>query len=165
MAIMIDNEAMIRNQKQIDNAIRKYKELIKKIEDMSPIFQNFKTEYSEIVNQNFGAKGKIMERERWIPYTPAYLKFKQKKYPGKPMLEITGDLMKAAINFDAKITKKNMIMEVKGKDYFYYVSDRETYGRKFFYTKDKTMPIQAWRILIELIKKRLEVDNAKNMGA
>lgn len=155
---MIDAAAIARCQEQTKRARDQFLTLIKKIENLEPIFKKFRAEYSEIVSQNFAAKGKIMERERWRQYTPAYLKWKQKNYSGKPMLEITGALKKAAINFEAKISKKKMVMTVKGDPYMFYVSDRDTYGRKYFYTKEKGMPIQAWRILIEIVKKELEVE-------
>jgi len=158
---MIEVKVSDRTLIQIENARKYYLKLANKIEDMTPVFKAFKTEYKEIVNQNFEARGKIMERQRWRVYTPAYLKFKKKKFPGKQMLVVTEKLRKKALNFDSTITKDKMRMEVKGDDYFYHVSDRMKYGRKYFYTKNFDMPIQAWRLLIELTKKYLtELGNA-----
>lgn len=155
---MLDQDAIERAKQQAQKLRETFQKIIEKIKDLSPVFEKFKGEYSNIVNQNFEARGKIMERKRWKEYTPEYLALKQKKYPGKQMMEVTGDLRRANVNFDAQISKDKMMLSVKGDDYMYWASDRETYGRKTFYTLNNDMPIQAWRILIDLVKQQLEVE-------
>jgi hypothetical protein len=140
---------------QVKNAKQKFIKLIDNVEDMSPVFKEFLNEYKEIIAQNFESRGKIMERERWAQYTPIYLAWKQKHFPGKPMLEITGDLKNAALNFQSQVGQKTLMMKVEGADYFYYVQERQTNPRHYFNTKDNDLPIQAWRILIERTEKHI----------
>ncbi len=139
----------IRLVAQTEKAKQKFVRLIEKVDDISPVFKEFLNEYKEIIAQNFESRGKIMERERWAQYSPGYLKWKQKNYPGKPMLEITGDLKNAALNFQSVVGAKTLVMKVEGADYFFYVQERKTNPRHYFNTKDDDLPIQAWRILIE----------------
>jgi hypothetical protein len=167
---MLDDDAMARNQAQIERVRKQFEKLIEKIKDLSPVFSEFVPIYQKIIETNFEAKGKVFERERWIGYAnpqglqPApRIKYKQTHgYGSLPMLEITGNLKNKTINFDRQISKDKVTMSVKGEDYLFWVSDREPWGRKTFYTKDYDMPIQAWRIFIEICKKQLTVEENSN---
>lgn len=158
---MLDANLLEKNRQQIEAIRQRFLKMVKKIENLQPVFEKFKPEYSAIVAQNFESRGKIMERQRWREFTPGYLNWKRVNYPGKQMLEITGNLKQKAINFETKISKDKMVMMIKGEDYLYYVSDRETYGRKFFYNLDNTLPIQAWRVLIQLVREQLELEQGE----
>lgn len=153
---MLQQEALIKYQKQLEAQRKKFIAMAKRIDNLQPVFNQFLPEYAKLINQNFDSKGKIMERERWKEYTKPYFRLKQRKHPGKPMLVISGKLKNAALNFDKKVENKRFIISVNGEPYFYHVSDREKYGRKYFYTKEKDMPIQAWRILIAMVQKYIE---------
>jgi hypothetical protein len=139
----------IRFKLQTENAKKKFIKLMQNCDDLSPVFKDFVTEYKEIVAQNFEAHGKIMERQRWVNYTPEYLYWKQKHYPGKPMLELSGDLKAAATNFKSDVSSKSLVMTIDGADYFFYVQERKTNPRHYFNTPDDDLPIQAWKVLIE----------------
>ena len=149
---MINTEAIARYQRQLESKRQSFLNMAKRVKDLRPVFDKFLPIYSKIIDQNFESKGKIMQRERWLGYSPDYLKYKQKKFPGKPMLVITGKLRDEAIHFKKKVDKDKFKIFMPNDDYFFYVSDREKYGRKYFYTKEKTLPIQAWNILIEQTK-------------
>jgi len=139
-----------------DDAKKRFIRLANKCEDLRPVWEKFIPKYREIVSQNFEAKGKIMEGAAWAPYTKPYLKWKKKHYSGKPKLVITEKLKTAAINFVAKPKKDNLTMEIDGDDYFFYVSERKTNPRKYFYTKNKTLPVIAGRLLTKIANDELE---------
>jgi hypothetical protein len=141
-----------------DNAKEKFIRLAKKVGDLRPVWAKFIPEYREIVSQNFEAKGKIMEGARWIPLTKRYLKYKQKKHPGKPLMVVTGKMMKAGHDFKFISKEDNLKMTVEGENYFLYTQERKTNPRKWFYTKDYNLPTVAWRMLIEIANDELTKD-------
>jgi hypothetical protein len=161
---MLDVKALERNKQQIDKARTRLLQMIKRIENLEPLFKEFMPEYSAIVAQNYESRGKIMEGQRWIAYAnpkglePApRIRWKQLNgFNGTQMMETTGKMKQAVINFQYKISKNKVLFFVNGEKYFFFASDREKWGRKVFYTKEKTMPLIAWRILISLAEKYIE---------
>jgi phage gpG-like protein len=140
-----------------DQAKNRFIKLASKIENRKQIWEKFVPEYREIVLQNFGAKGKIMEQSRWMPLTAQYRKWKQKNYPGQPLLVLTGKLQRAAVEFKADATKDNLKMTVNGDDpYYMYVQERSKNPRKYFYTKNYSLPPVAWNILTKITREELE---------
>jgi hypothetical protein len=140
----------VRLNLQTENAKKKFIKLMQKCDDMSSVFTEFINEYKEIVLANFGSRGRIMEREGWKNYTPAYYNWKKhSKFASQPMGQLTDALIKAAYDFKSDIGKKSLVMRVEGADYFYYFQERKTNPRHYFMTPDDDMPIQAWKILIK----------------
>jgi len=69
----------------------------------------------EAVSKQFDARGKGPLSSSWAELTPRYAKWKQKHYPGQPLLELTGQL-RAALT-DA--TSKNAQRIISGKELSY----------------------------------------------
>jgi hypothetical protein len=173
----------IRFQLQTENAKQKFIRLLKNVDDMSPVFKLFIEEYKEIVAANFESRGRIMERGKWVDYKKSsrramttrelkkgyggyegvsgsvtfspYLKWKQRHYPDKPMMELSGDLKKAADDFKSDVGLKSLVMRVEGADYFYWVQERKTSPRYYFNTPDDDLPLPAWNILIKLAEDHI----------
>lgn len=177
---------MIDVKLKTEKAKTYFKKLMDKCENMTPIFEKFKNEYREIVAQNFEAKGKIMEGERWVEYSKKnyramtkrelkktslqigqdvtsgrtayskYLKWKKKHYGNAPMGVLTGKMKKATIGFSVNINNKKCLFYIDGEDYYYYFQEREKFGRKTLYTKNKDLPMVAWRLLIQMTNDEIK---------
>jgi hypothetical protein len=143
-----------------DRAKKTFVKLAEKIKDLTPIWSKFTDYYqNEIIPAAWSTKGAIMEGERWKPLTEKYRKWKQKKYPGKPLLVLTNKLFSAAqggSGWYQKLKKRSMEMGVQGSLYFYYVSERKKNPRKYFYTSDGSLPNRAWAWLIKETSVYLE---------
>ncbi|HCW08391.1 MAG TPA: hypothetical protein DGG95_13615 [Cytophagales bacterium] len=146
----------VRFKLQSENAKQKFIRLLKNVDDMSPVFKLFIEEYKEIVAANFESRGRIMERAKWANYTPAYFDWKKhSKFASMQMLELTGALKEAAINFKSNIGQKSLVMSVDGADYFYFVQERHKNPRHYFNTPDDDLPLPAWKILIKLAEDHI----------
>jgi phage gpG-like protein len=143
--------------------------LAKKINDFRPVFKQFVPVYqSEVIQKAFDTRGAIFGK-KWASYNPEYLSWKQKHYPGRQMLVLTGHLKAAAqggSGWKQKISKKKLIMGVTGKDYFYYVQQGYTSRggnniepRMYLHTNKEghqAMPTRAQNILKGLMEKHIE---------
>lgn len=148
-----------------DRAKRTLVKLAENISDLRPVWKNLIDYYqNEIIPAAWSTKGKIMEGKRWTPLSKKYNKWKKKNYPGQPLMYRTGKLLEAATGgpgWMQKINRRNMEMGVEGQEYFYHVSERSKYGRKYFYTSENSLPARAWAWLIADVNKFIEAADDK----
>jgi hypothetical protein len=108
----------------------------------------------------WASRGKMMEGQSWTSYSQKYADWKKKNYGSKmPNLKVSGDLYNAVTGgtgWGEKVDKKTMTIEVGGKEYFWYVSERQTNPRKYFYTTENDLPARAWKWLIDRTNEHLE---------
>lgn len=148
---------MVNVTLQIEQIKKEVFQLLSNLDDFSPVFKKFAdNEYPEIVKANFSSKGQLMTREKWPNYVPGYAAWKKKHFHNKPMLEIEGNLKNKAVNFKSKIIKDSLEMTVEGEDYLYFVQERKFHPRSYFYTPDNDMPLQAWKLLLEVAENHLQ---------
>ncbi|MEM3036259.1 MAG: hypothetical protein QXS18_05610 [Thermoplasmata archaeon] len=84
----------------------------KKLDDFSPIFKEFTKDWFEKQKKMFENEGFIPNEGRpydkkWKELSPKYKEWKEKNYPGKKILELTGGLKRALTDMsNAIITAK-----------------------------------------------------------
>jgi len=134
--------------------------LARYLEDLRPVWEEFIPFYQQdVIPGTWKTTGMVMEQSKWVPLTEKYRKWKERKYPGRPMLTLEGKLYAAATGgpgWFQELKKKEMTMGVDGEDYFYHVSERQKNPRKYFYTRNNTLPARAWAKLIKLTDERLQ---------
>jgi len=64
----------------------------KSIKDISPSFKKIAQDFRETEGKVFSGQGAYGSRPGWIPLAPLYKEWKSRHYPGKPILQVTGDL-------------------------------------------------------------------------
>jgi len=143
-----------------DRAKRTLIKLAKNVDDMKPVWERFIPYWQgTIMPETWKSQGRNMEGSKWTSLTPKYLAWKRKHHPGKRLLELSGRLFGAVTGgpgwYD-KQEKKKLEIGVDGHDYFWYVSERETNPRRYFYNKDGDMPPKVWKELINMVNRHLE---------
>jgi hypothetical protein len=149
---------MIDIKMKSDRAKKTLNKLLNRVNDMRPIWKDFiKYWQTDIMPKTWDTKGKTMG-EQWKPLTPLYKKWKR-KHGNKRLMELTSRLLKATQGgqgWTEKIEKKNLAIGVSGKEYFYYVQERKTNPRNYFFTKKGDMPNRAWGYLLKSVNEFLE---------
>lgn len=144
----------------IERTKKTFLELAKRVSDMTPIWKDFRDFYQQdMMPKSFGSKGALMEGGRWHALTPAYRKWKQKSGYSQELMKLTGKMYNAATGgagWSDKIGKKDMTMEVKGEDYYYFTQHRKTNPRFWFYTSKEDLPNKAWTYLVKITDEYLE---------
>ena len=132
--------------------------LTKRIDDMNPVWDKFVKWYpKEIIEKAFDTRGKIYGT-RWPKYSPAYLRFKQKKYSGKQMLVIDGTLKKDSTdNIKTKKSKHNMSFIINNKLAAIHHYNKKK-ARKIIAGKDDKIPARALTYLMEEMYKHIKGD-------
>lgn len=62
------------------------------IDDVGPAFEAMAEHQKTIWRKQFGSEGSYLGPRQWTPLKPAYAAWKQRHYPGKPILQLTGRL-------------------------------------------------------------------------
>ncbi len=62
-----------------------------------PVFDAMADEFGLSMRAQFSQQG-AHTGAKWAPLSPAYAAWKSKRYPGKPIMELTGDLKKSLTN-------------------------------------------------------------------
>lgn len=65
-----------------------------KIEDLSPAFREIQQSFYEMEQQQFISRGGT---HSWVALSPKYEAWKQRHYPGMPLMELTGSLKKSLV--------------------------------------------------------------------
>ena len=65
-------------------------------DDLSPAWKRIADDFLKVEARLFGSEG-ASGGEKWAPLSPAYAEWKEKHYPGKPILEREGDLMRSLV--------------------------------------------------------------------
>lgn len=63
--------------------------------NLKPAYKQIADNFREVEKVTFANQG---GRRKWTPLSPNYAKWKSKKYPGKPIMVLTGDLKNSLIN-------------------------------------------------------------------
>lgn len=151
---------MVEMKLYTERAKNTFIKLARRLQNLEPIWDKFIDYYqNEIIPGTWNSKGALMEGKRWEPLSEKYLKWKQKHYPGMPLLYATGKLMQAAEGGAGWYEDKkpdNLQIGLSGEDYFYWVTERENHSRKYFYTSTGDLPNRAWKYLIDITNEYLE---------
>lgn len=90
------------------------------INDFTIIFEKLAEDFRETQKEVFKKEGANEGLSKWKPLSPKYKKWKNKFYPGRPILTLTGDMRKSLtqqnnINHIERITKNSF--EIGTKDF------------------------------------------------
>lgn len=84
---MLNFQIEIENQVVFDRALSRFGENLK---DFRQVWPGVTVELRRIVKEQFDGQG-VGQSGKWKALSPAYKKWKDKKYPGQPILVRTGD--------------------------------------------------------------------------
>jgi len=150
--------------------IQKINKIAGAIEDLSPIFGVFLEKYRSLIGRNFETEGQYFG-EPFKPLKPAYRRWKEKKYPGRKILQLERRMITAArgigSNAYQKITPDSLEFGIRGGESGLPYAKRQQKSRPFFYRSNGTLPIQGLRVLREGLEDyvRRVVEIAKQRGA
>lgn len=143
-----------------ERAKQTFVRLAKRVSNLNPVWHKFIDYWkNDVIPAVWQGKGKLMEGKKWEPLTEKYRKWKAKKYPGKPMMYLSGKLFSAAEGgpgWYQKLQPKSLEIGVQGPEYFYFISERMNNPRKYFYTTNEDMPARVWKELIDYTTDYLE---------
>jgi len=143
-----------------ERAKKTFIKLASYVKDLEPVWTKFIDYWkNSVMPSTWNSEGALMEGKKWEPLTKKYKQWKEKNYPGKGMLVLSGKLFNAAsggTGWYQKLDSKKLEIGVQGKDYFYYVSERMKNPRKYFYTTEGDMPARVWKELIDFTTVYLE---------
>lgn len=83
------------NIQGIDQAIRNLGQLAHNISDFSSIFKKIGDDFRTTERKVFNAQGAFERRSAWNVLKPSYKKWKNKYYPGKKILVLSGGLKRS----------------------------------------------------------------------
>lgn len=88
------------------------------ISNLRPAFENITKDFYTTQKGVFQGEGSFEDNPSWAKLSPAYKAWKDKNYPGKGILELTGRLKRAATSKDAmgSIYKLNNLALTMGVD-------------------------------------------------
>lgn len=72
---------------------RAFETLATQVSDLSKPYEEITNEFYESMSNVFSAEGAFENRSKWADLSPAYQAWKQKRYPGRKILELTGTLL------------------------------------------------------------------------
>lgn len=81
--------AKIAGIEQFDRVFRKFQD---NIIHWNPIFEDMAESFYENEKQVFNGEGSFGDLDAWKPLTEKYYSWKQRKFPGRKVLELTGKL-------------------------------------------------------------------------
>lgn len=82
----------------VGTVTRRINGVIGKVKNLTPAFKKIGKDFRETERRVFQGQGAYGSRSRWQPLTPKYKEWKDKHYPGKPILEQTGALKNSLIS-------------------------------------------------------------------
>lgn len=65
------------------------------LSDFRPLFEDISDDFRSTMSGIFSGEGAFEGNSKWAPLSPAYKEWKAKKFPGKPILQAKGNLMKS----------------------------------------------------------------------
>ena len=91
---MVRLQIGLAGDQQIDRELLRFTDNIK---DLRPAFQRIADQLAEAMRQHFATEGGFGAASRWsgghwAPLSPKYRLWKEKRYPGQPILVLTGAL-------------------------------------------------------------------------
>jgi len=91
-----------------------------KIKNFRPIWDDVGDYVRGVFKRQFSSQGASGQTGAWEPLTPAYAKWKEKNYPGRPILVMTGQLKRSVIQKGSsgniyKKTKNKLVMGTENK--------------------------------------------------
>ena len=138
----------------------------KRLKDLSPAWREIADYlHKEVITKSWDTYGSIMGK-RWPALSPKYRAWKDKNYPGRHMLVLTGDMKTAATGGSGSvldIKPKEMVIGID-TDYIPYARVHQ-YGykkipqRPYFFSADGTLPGRAIQKIINVIKKRINEES------
>ena len=84
--VIVKNEDAVR---------RKLAELRRRVSDFRPVWRSVRAYLYRMEQEQFASQGG-RGGAPWKPLSPAYARWKAVKHPGKPILELSGKLKRAA---------------------------------------------------------------------
>ena len=92
--------------------------LLEALDDLGLTLKDFRSvwvaasrEFYDIERELFDSEGATGEAGAWAPLTRAYAKWKAKRAPGKPILELTGQLKRSLTRPNAKFSTRRVTAE------------------------------------------------------
>jgi phage gpG-like protein len=134
---------------------------LRNVQNIRPVWREFANEYKEIIDANWGTRGKVMMRSGWPKLAASTLKYKRKKYPGKRILERTGELRDRALTPKAVARNQKLYLEWDLPTYWKYHQQPGAKGSKipqraFLWYENNTLPKQALRVLLDLLQRHMK---------
>lgn len=74
---------------------RSFNRITEYISDLRPVWPSVAAEFYSIMKEQFDSQGSHGASGTWAPLSPAYKKWKEIHYPGKPILQLTGALIES----------------------------------------------------------------------
>lgn len=91
---------------------RIFENIAKKGTEFKTIFEKIADEFYESQEKVFGAEGAFEGRARWAELSPRYRAWKEKNYPGMPILQLTGKMKSSLVGSGAE----GSVYEVSNKE-------------------------------------------------
>lgn len=101
----------------VGTVTRRINGVIGKVKDLRPAFREIGKDFRETERKVFQGQGAYGSRSSWKPLTPKYREWKQKHYPGRPILVMEGKLRQSLISKGGNnveiITKRSITLGTK----------------------------------------------------
>ncbi|NUQ01398.1 MAG: hypothetical protein HUU35_16265 [Armatimonadetes bacterium] len=100
------------------------------LKDLAPFFEDFADEWKATQRQVFASEGGYETEDdegnqtKWPELSAKYAAWKAQRFPGKPILQRTGDLLEAATNPTTDITPTSLTMTIESDYAIYHQSSR-----------------------------------------
>lgn len=93
-------------------------------ENLSPFFEQLKAELLETEAARFAAEGAIDGEAKWQDLATATARFKAKHFPGRPILQRSGEMLTAVLHPTEEITAHSMTLTVDNAYAIYHASSQ-----------------------------------------
>lgn len=71
---------------------RRINKISKSINDFTPAWKKIGEDFRDTEEKVFKGQGSYGSRSKWVPLTPKYQAWKSSRFPGRPILQMSGDL-------------------------------------------------------------------------
>lgn len=141
----------------------KFLRLKKMTSDLRPLWKEFIPFYQDVIIKGaFDTRGRVMNGQRWKPYSPKYLARRKKMgFGAGQMLVLTGEMKDAArggSGWYQDLKKKELTIGIKRRKWWEYhqFGAGKIPQRPYFMTKDDDLPARAWTWLLDKAQEMFE---------
>jgi len=110
LRVLIDGEAQFS---------RRAHGLLRTVTNWRPFLEWFKAEYVDLLRRRMDAEGAVDGESKWQPLDEKYAAWKERHFPGKPILQRTGAMYQAITDPDVELSDTRLAITIDN-DYAIY---------------------------------------------
>ena len=96
--------------------------LIRRLTSWKPFFERFAPRFIDLLRRRMDSEGAADGQAKWPELSEQYAAWKQQHFPGKPMLQRTGDLYEAVTKPEVEITDETLTITIDSPYAIYHHS-------------------------------------------